>query len=104
MLRDLAGTPFLLMSGPEPDHELELFAAAVQALASQLGTGPLVGFQGIPMAVPHTRPLGVTSHATRPELVDGPQQMPNKSRSPAAPRRSSSCGWASPAGTPSASP
>ena len=82
LLRDLAGTPFLLMSGPEPDHEWELFAAAVQALASQLGTGPLIGFQGIPMAVPHTRPLGVISHATRPELVDGPQQMPNKLQVP----------------------
>jgi hypothetical protein len=28
-----------------------------------------LGFQGIPMGVPHTRPLGMTVHATRPELV-----------------------------------
>jgi hypothetical protein len=26
---------------------------------------------GIPMAVPHTRPIGVTVHGTRPELTEG---------------------------------
>ena len=28
-----------------------------------------VGLHGIPMGIPHTRPLSVTAHATRPELV-----------------------------------
>ena len=92
------------MSGPEPDHEWELFAAAVQSLSARLGAGPLIGFHGIPMGVPHTRPLGVISHGTRPELIDGRQQMPSSSRFPAAPRRCWNCAWASPAGTRSASP
>ena len=35
----------------------------------QLGVRLVVSVHGIPMAVPHTRPLGVTAHATRPELV-----------------------------------
>ena len=69
LLHDLAGAPFLLLTGPEPDHEWDLFAASVQAASAQLGGGPLIGFQGIPMGVPHTRPLGVISHATRPELI-----------------------------------
>jgi hypothetical protein len=30
----------------------------------------LVTLHGIPMAVPHTRPLGVTVHASRPELIN----------------------------------
>ena len=34
------------------------------------------------MGVPHTRPLGVISHGTRPELIDGIQQMPNKLQVP----------------------
>ncbi len=34
------------------------------------------------MGVPHTRPLGVISHGTRPELIDGTQQMPNKLQVP----------------------
>jgi predicted ATP-grasp superfamily ATP-dependent carboligase len=82
LLHDLAGTPFLLLTGPEPDHEWDLFAAAVQAASGQLGSGPLIGFQGIPMGVPHTRPLGVISHATKPELITGQQQMPNKLQVP----------------------
>src|SRR5262249_60406141 len=31
----------------------------------------VVGFHGIPMGVPHTRPLNVTGHGTRPELAVG---------------------------------
>ena len=30
-----------------------------------------VGLNAIPMAVPHTRPIGVTAHATRRELIAG---------------------------------
>jgi hypothetical protein len=82
LLHDLAGSPFLMLTGPEPDHEWDLFTAAVQAASARLGGGPLIGFQGIPMGVPHTRPLGVISHATRPDLITGQQQMPNKLQVP----------------------
>jgi predicted ATP-grasp superfamily ATP-dependent carboligase len=67
--KDATGTPFLLMSGPEPDREWELFTRAVSALSARLGVSRLVTLHGIPMAVPHTRPLGITMHATRPELI-----------------------------------
>ncbi|MGH3321589.1 MAG: proteasome assembly chaperone family protein [Streptosporangiaceae bacterium] len=69
LVHDGAGVPFLLLSGPEPDHEWELFTAAAQGLIERLDVGLTVGFHGIPMAVPHTRPVGLTAHATRPELV-----------------------------------
>jgi predicted ATP-grasp superfamily ATP-dependent carboligase len=69
LLRDAVGTPFLLLTGPEPDRLWEGFAAAVGALVKRLDVGLVVGFHGIPMGVPHTRPVGMTSHATRPELV-----------------------------------
>jgi predicted ATP-grasp superfamily ATP-dependent carboligase len=82
LMHDSGGDPFLLLSGPEPDHEWELFAAAVQSLLTRLGSGPLIGFHGIPMGVPHTRPLGIISHGTRPELVDGSQQMPSQLQVP----------------------
>jgi len=49
LLRDSAGTPFLLLSGPEPDHEWELFAAAVQSLSARLGGGPLIAGAGMLM-------------------------------------------------------
>ncbi|MQA84558.1 MAG: PAC2 family protein [Streptosporangiales bacterium] len=66
---DDAGVPFLLLAGPEPDHEWEGFTAAVGELIERLDVRLTVGFHGIPMAVPHTRPIGLTAHATRPELV-----------------------------------
>lgn len=71
LVHDTTGTPFLLFSGPEPDREWELFTSSVETLVTRLNVGRLVTVHGIPMAVPHTRPLGVTGHATRPELVIG---------------------------------
>ncbi|AQZ60145.1 unnamed protein product [[Actinomadura] parvosata subsp. kistnae] len=71
--KDATGTPFLLMSGPEPDREWELFAKAVAALVERLKVSKLVTLHGIPMAVPHTRPLGITMHASRPELINNAQ-------------------------------
>jgi predicted ATP-grasp superfamily ATP-dependent carboligase len=71
LVHDSDGTPFLLLSGPEPDHEWNAFTAAVLALASAFSVRLAVGFHGIPMGVPHTRPLGVTAHATRAGLVEG---------------------------------
>lgn len=73
-LRDLAGTPFLLLTGPEPDTQWERFAAAVAELVERFSVGVTLGINAIPMAVPHTRPAGVTAHATRPELIDNHEQ------------------------------
>ncbi|WP_447003263.1 proteasome assembly chaperone family protein [Saccharothrix isguenensis] len=69
LLHDAVGTPFLLMTGPEPDRRWEAVAAAVQSLVERWGVRLAVGFHGIPMGVPHTRKLSVISHATRPELI-----------------------------------
>ena len=65
-LRDQTGQEFLLLQGPEPDWQWERFAEAVRMLVDRLGVRLAVTFHGIPMAVPHTRPLGVTAHATDP--------------------------------------
>ena len=69
VLRDAAGQSFLLLAGVEPDTQWERFIAAVQLLVRELGVRLTIGVHGIPMGVPHTRPAGVTGHATRPELV-----------------------------------
>jgi proteasome assembly chaperone (PAC2) family protein len=71
LMEDTAGTRFLLLDGPEPDHDWNSFTAAVLGLATALRVRLAVGFHGIPMGIPHTRPLGVTAHATRPGLVEG---------------------------------
>lgn len=69
LLHDAIGTPFLLMTGPEPDRRWEAVVDAVRSLVERWGVRLTVSFHGIPMGVPHTRKLTVISHATRPELV-----------------------------------
>jgi hypothetical protein len=71
LVQDATGAPFLLLSGPEPDVEWERFAGAVQQLVERLGARLSVNFHGIPMGVPHTRPVGLTPHGNRSELVPG---------------------------------
>ncbi|MDF2966383.1 MAG: hypothetical protein K0Q93_161 [Nocardioidaceae bacterium] len=71
-LVDAAGTPYLLLAGPEPDYGWEGFADAVRRIVETFGVRLVVGIGAVPMAVPHTRPIVVTAHATRPELVDRP--------------------------------
>jgi predicted ATP-grasp superfamily ATP-dependent carboligase len=71
LLHDSEGTPFLLLNGPEPDHQWDAFTGAVRTVAGTLNVRVAVGFHGIPMGIPHTRPLGVTAHATQADLVTG---------------------------------
>lgn len=66
------GTAFLLLTGPEPDYQWERMVTSVKQVAEMFGITLTASVHGIPMAVPHTRPLGVTSHGTNPALV-GPQ-------------------------------
>ena len=69
-MEDDAGTPFLLLHGAEPDYAWERFVAAVGQLVDRLGVTSVVALQAIPMPVPHTRPVTVTAHATRRQLIE----------------------------------
>jgi predicted ATP-grasp superfamily ATP-dependent carboligase len=69
-MEDDAGVPFLLLHGTEPDYAWERFVAAVGHLVERLGVTSVVALQAIPMPVPHTRPVTVTAHATRRQLID----------------------------------
>lgn len=83
-LADAEGKPFLLLTGPEPDHEWEAFVSAAQQLADQLQVGRMITYFGVPMGIPHTRPLGVITHATRPGLVTSRVPLPSKLQVPAS--------------------
>lgn len=71
LARDATGTPFLLLTGPEPDAEWDGFTAAVREITERVGARLAVTFHGIPMGVPHTRPVGLTPHGNRTDLVPG---------------------------------
>ncbi len=70
-MTDSEGISFLLLAGPEPDFLWDRFTQAILDLVNRFDVQRSVGLLGIPMAMPHTRPVTVTSHATRPGLVTG---------------------------------
>jgi predicted ATP-grasp superfamily ATP-dependent carboligase len=69
-LEDDGGAPFLLLHGAEPDFAWERFVAAVGLLVERLGVTSVVSLQALPMPVPHTRPVTVTAHASRRQLIE----------------------------------
>lgn len=69
LMRDELDHPFLLLAGPEPDTLWEGFARGVQAVVEHFEVDLVVGMGSVPMAAPHSRPLAVTQHANRSELM-----------------------------------
>ncbi|WP_442860096.1 proteasome assembly chaperone family protein [Arthrobacter sp. zg-Y179] len=68
---DGLGEPFLFLTGFEPDLQWERFTAAVVHLVKAFDVALVCWVHSIPMPVPHTRPIGVTTHGNRPDLVEG---------------------------------
>ena len=68
LLHDTDGTPYLLLSGPEPDTQWERYAAAVELLVERLGVRLVIGLAAFPMSVPHTRPTPIIVHGSRRAL------------------------------------
>lgn len=81
-LDDGAGKEFLLLHGLEPDLQWDRFTAAILDLAGQLGVQQAIGVHGIPMAVPHTRPVSVTAHASRDGLIDPQRHLMGRIKVP----------------------
>lgn len=72
LVKDDAGSPYLLLTGPEPDYQWERFAEAVRGVLKRFGVTLTVGLGAVPMALPHTRPLMLTTHSPQPEQLDKP--------------------------------
>jgi hypothetical protein len=69
LMTDRLGSPYLLMTGPEPDIRWEAFARAVRAVVEHFEVRLTVSLGSVPMAVPHTRPVQLTNHATAHRLL-----------------------------------
>ncbi|MGC5616131.1 proteasome assembly chaperone family protein [Georgenia sp. Z1491] len=63
-VRDHEGRALLVLHGHEPDHAWESFARAVAGIVREHGVELVVGLQGVPAGVPHTRPAAITTHGT----------------------------------------
>ena len=82
--RDSAGQPFLLLRGPEPDNRWEAFCGAVRDVVERLGVTRVVDVGAVPMAVPHTRPIAITPHANRSDLLTGESPWRGELRIPSS--------------------
>ena len=101
---DEHGEVFLLLTGPEPDVQWERMAAAVIGLVEQFDVRLSVNLHGIPMAVPHTRPVTLTAHSTDPASGERLPELDRPGRGARQLRRACwSSGWVSATGRPSAS-
>ncbi|MEJ5996906.1 PAC2 family protein [Corynebacterium sp. H130] len=69
VVKDNAGTAFLLLSGPEPDLRWDAFTGSVADLAERFGVQQTICLYAAPMAVPHTRPLVVSAHGNNKEIL-----------------------------------
>ncbi|MDO8338237.1 MAG: PAC2 family protein [Microcella sp.] len=70
LMTDELGTPFLLLSGYEPDFHWEGFTQAVLDIIERFEVSTTTWVQAIPMPVPHTRPIGVTVSGNRDDLIE----------------------------------
>ena len=70
-VRDQRDQGFLLLHGPEPDFAWRTFNRAVVEIVERYGVRRTIGMNAIPWPAPHTRPVGMSAHATDPSLVAG---------------------------------
>jgi len=67
---DELATPFLLLTGYEPDFRWESFVSALLEIIERYGVATTTWVHAIPMPVPHTRSIGVTVSGTRDDLIE----------------------------------
>lgn len=65
LVYDESDRPFLLLDGPEPDLQWRRLAQAITDLVEYFDVESVVSMNAVPMAVPHTRPIGLIAHANR---------------------------------------
>ncbi|WP_150462518.1 PAC2 family protein [Nesterenkonia ebinurensis] len=70
-VRDASGRPFLLLTGDEPDFQWESVTETLLQLIEQIDVRLVVTVDSLGLPTPHTRPIGVTAHGNRKDLVKG---------------------------------
>lgn len=75
LLSDDNDRNFLVLHGPEPDAQWNLFLDTIQEIVRCLGVRQTVGVTGMPAGVPHTRPTPVHMHGARSESLPKQPKM-----------------------------
>lgn len=84
LLTDTEGTEFLLLHGVEPDRYWNAFISALLDLILEYNISLVVSAAGIPMGIPHTRPLSVTMHGSNEALLGDEKPWMNQVQVPAS--------------------
>lgn len=71
LMTDGMDRDFWYLTGVEPDLRWEELCAQLLKLVDAFNIGPVVSTNSLPMPVPHTRPVGVTVHGNRQDLIEG---------------------------------
>jgi len=66
----------LVLSGNEPDWQWKALGRSVAELAANLGIVEVISLGGVPAATPHTYPTPLLTTASRPDLIDESEQLP----------------------------
>lgn len=82
LVHDDAGTPILILHGPEPDARWNAFTDAINHLAGDAGVEAVFSFHGLPAAVPHTRPSSVHLQSTDRDVIPQQPLMGGQARFP----------------------
>ncbi|HLP22835.1 MAG TPA: PAC2 family protein [Microbacteriaceae bacterium] len=70
LAHDDLGSPFLLLSGVEPDFRWNAFVRAIVDLVERFQVASFNWAHAIPMPAPHTRPIQVTVSGNRDDLIE----------------------------------
>lgn len=70
LMTDEMDRKFWFLNGVEPDLKWERVIAELQSFIEAFNVSLVVGTASLPMPVPHTRPVGVTAHGNRKDLIE----------------------------------
>lgn len=70
LMTDELDQKFWLVTGVEPDLKWERIIAELLSFIDAFNVALVVSTASLPMPVPHTRPVGVTAHGNRKDLIE----------------------------------
>lgn len=70
LMTDEMDRNFWFLTGVEPDLKWERFISEILSFTEAFNVSLVVGTASLPMPVPHTRPVGVTAHGNRKDLIE----------------------------------
>jgi len=82
--RDERGAGFFILHGVEPDFAWQSIMRDIATFIREVGISLSVSMLAVPFPSPHTRPVAITVHANKPELVAGRKSWVGNMQVPAS--------------------